>query len=163
MFEAPEYLNVDITVQQLVDFMGAPRRMTAPLLWTPVTRVLITLMQILRCAHTESDDMGEPACLRIESLTRTAMASIVDVDGERYQFSPVVRVLLSSSITGFPSALLGKRLFRKAPAAWSIGEREFVAARAAKLKEEMIRNSRPALLSELSERVLSAELAMQDI
>ena len=63
---------------------------------------VMPLMQIIKCADT-TENIGEPARLRIEGRTRTVMASVVNMDGERYQFTPVVKALLrcSESITRF--------------------------------------------------------------
>ena len=131
MVEALDYLNVDITVQQIVDFMERPTPLPGSMRETAVMRSIATLVQIIKCAHTAVElqpgqpptfggsalleNIDEPARLRIKSVTQSVMASFVVMDGERYQFTPAVKVLLTTPKRLWSEKLqMSERLFRKA-------------------------------------------------
>ena len=106
----PPPLDLNITVQQFMSLMTQTRPLPGSMPETPVMRSIMTLMQIVKVAHTPilprpgvefpgsalRQNMDQASLNRINCMTKAVMASVVKMDEEQYKFSPVVEILLTT-------------------------------------------------------------------
>ena len=106
-------------VQQFMHFMERPTPLPGSMPATSLARSLLILGQIFEIANT-AVERGQPAptfaelaSQQFEGNLQSVMSSVVVMDGERYQFTPIVKTLLTTPKTALPSAVFQERLFRK--------------------------------------------------
>ena len=77
---------------------------------TPLERCIMTLMQIMKCAHTPCEPEGE---LRKRSIAKSVMAAVLVVEGVRYQFSPALALLILNPWNSIDADTRCAQLFRR--------------------------------------------------